>query len=198
MATVDLNVGVTIGSIAGNDRSLTFTSGGGAVTTLSLNRGSVEVLFNNAASLAVDRDGRATVTGSSLQIAQLDISATTAASTLSISSRGTGALTIGGISDASPIRTISAPRAGLSGTVNLSGVAVLQFLQINNAKISVGAGIPTGFSLITGGVGDSTLSSAVPIRTLQASAWNSSTPALRRSRPRQSPRWQSPVTFNRR
>jgi hypothetical protein len=174
-ATVNVSTGVTVGTVTGNDRSLTFTSAGGAVTTVSLNRGSVMVMFTNAGTLSVDRLGRATVTGSSLQISDLQLTGTTAASTLSISSRGTGTLNIGGISDPNPLRMLSAPRSILTGAVNLNGISTLQALQISDAQLTVGTGVPAGFSLVAGSLSDTTLSSSVPIRLIQTTTWTSST-----------------------
>jgi hypothetical protein len=172
-ATVSVNVGVTIGNAAGNDKSLTFTSAGAVITTLSLNKGSAIVCFTNTGTLSVNKKGQATVTGGSLQISSLTLSNTTAASTLSISARGLGALDIGGITDASPIKTISAPRAVLSGTVNLKGVTTLQVLEAIGANINNGTGMPAGFSIIAGTVDDTTLISSVPIKSLHATSWTS-------------------------
>jgi hypothetical protein len=175
VATVNVNVGVNIGNAVGDDRTLTFTTGSGAATTISLNRGTVEVLFNNPATLSVDKHGRATVAGSGLEINSLEISGTNAASTLSVASKGKGALNIGGIADSTPIRTLSAPTATLSGSLSFSGVGTLQALQISDAQITVGAGIPSGFTLLSGTVSNSTLSCALPIKLIKSTSWTSST-----------------------
>jgi hypothetical protein len=177
VATVSVNVGVNVGNAVGDERSLSFTSAAGAVTTVSLNRGSVAVLFNSPGMLVVNRRGQATVTGSSLEITGLQLTNTTAASTLSVSSKGSPTLDIEGITDSSPIKTISAPRAILSGTVSLEGISSLQVLQAVGAQITVGTGIPAGFSISAGTVDDTSLTSSVPIKTIKATSWANSTGA---------------------
>jgi hypothetical protein len=174
-ATVNVNVGVTAGSAAGNDRSVVFTSAGGALTTVSLNRGSVTVLFNTDGTISVSRKGVATISGSALQISGLELTNTTAASTLSITARGSGAINIGSITDTSPIKAILAPRATLTGAMNLSGISTVQLLQITDGHITIAGGIPAGFTLSSGAVSNSTLSSAAAIKTLKVSSWTSST-----------------------
>jgi hypothetical protein len=174
VATVNVNVGVTVENIAGANRSLTFTSAGGLLTTISLNRGSVQVLFSSTGTLSVTRQGKATVSGSGLMITGLALTGTTSASTLSVAGRGNGALTIGGITDVSPIRTISAPKAVLTGAVSLSGISTLQVATAIDAPITVGAGAPN-VTFVAGAVSDSTLTSAVPIKTISVTSWTSST-----------------------
>ena len=172
-AIVDVNVGVNVGTTAGDDHTVTFTATGGAVATLSLNRGNVMVLFSTPAVLTVNKKGQATVNGSPQQITGLQLSNTTAASTLSITSKGTGTLNIQGITDASPIKTISAPKAILSGTVSLSGTGTLQVAEISDAVITVGTGV-ANFSLVAGPVIDSSLTSSELIKVIKAISWSNS------------------------
>jgi hypothetical protein len=170
---VTVNVGVNVGSAAGDYRTLTFTSGGGATSTLSLSLGTMVVTFTQPGMLSVDKHNHATITGSSLEIAGLAISGTNPFVALSIKSTASGTLDVGGITDASSLKSFIAPRAILSGTINVKGIGTMQALALNDAKVTLAKGLAS-FTMNVPQVIDSTLNVAVPIKSIKVGSWSSS------------------------
>jgi hypothetical protein len=170
--TVSVDVGTTISSTKGSPHVLTFTDGAGGAETVTINRGSAELFFSGTGgAVTVGKNGRAVVTGTSLELSSITLSGTVAGSVFSIRGSAKAPLTIGGITDNSPLGQIIAPQAVLSGTVSLAGLGVLNVGSINSATIGVGSGGPARLSLTTGAVTGSSLYSAVPINTLRAASW---------------------------
>ncbi len=172
--TVTVNVGMTFGTAVTNPHSLSFTSADGAAVTMTLNKGTVLVYFSSAGTLSVVGT-RAFVTGAGEQISNLVISNTVYASRLSILTKGAGTVQIGGLSDSSSLRSIIGTSTYLSGTINLRGISQLQVAQISNANVTIGTGIIGGFSLLVPSVGDTNISSGVPIRLIKTNSWNATT-----------------------
>ncbi len=179
-ATVTLRTGVSIGNGAGDDRSVTFPPTGTVTSaTVTLNRGTADVYFSGAGTVAIDKAGRATMTGDDLSIADVAMTDTTAASTLSITGRGTSATTLGVVTADGILGKLVAPAASLTGTASFGGIAMLQLGTLAGATITIGAGLPAGASLTLGAVTDSSLTSAVPLRLLRANKWsNAGTSAI--------------------
>jgi hypothetical protein len=178
-STVTLSTGLMVGNVAGNDRSVSFTGAGGVATTLTLNRGSVETLFATPGTVTVDRLGRATVvasTASPVTLGQLELSGTTAASVLGVGGHGgTGTISIAGITDSTPIGVILSPRGMLSGTINLAGVSLLSAVGLASAHITLGSAFPAGASLlVSGGILNSSLVSAAPLKLIRSANWTGS------------------------
>jgi hypothetical protein len=171
VATVTVNVGVMVGTGAGDDRSLSFATGGG-VATVTLNRGSAELFFSSAAALAVAKNGRATVTGTNLEISGVTLTGTTAASVLGVAVAGAATVSVADVTDTGALGTISGPKVILRGSIDLAGVNAIRVADINGAQVQVGSG--TAAVSITGGVvDDSTLVSAVPVKLLSVTSWTS-------------------------
>jgi hypothetical protein len=172
-ATVSVNVGTTISSTSGAPHSLTFTNALGGAETITLNKGSTELFFSGSSgSVTVGKKGNAVVTGTNLELAGITLSGTTAASVLSLRGPAKAPVTIGGITDSSPLGSIIAPQGALSGTVTVSGLSVLNVASINNSAITIGAGGAPRFSLTAGPITSTTLDCAVPITSLRAASWS--------------------------
>ena len=169
-ATVALNVGLMVGTAGGDDRSLSFTSGGGVLTTVTLNRGSAELLFNNAGTLTTDKAGRATVSGTGLQISGATLTRTTAASVLTVAGRGGSTVTVADVTDAAPLGTISGPEVVLGGSIHLAGVTALRVAGIAGAQVQIGSALPA-VTIVAGAVTDSTVVSGVPVKQLTVASW---------------------------
>jgi hypothetical protein len=163
LATVPLNVGVTVGT--GADRSLTLPQG----STVSLTRGSATVFFTGTGAVTLDKAGRAIVAGSDLAVSTIALSNTTAASALSITGRS--AVTLTGLTDAAVLGKLVAPSTTLTGTITLAGLNALQVAGLTNAALTIGSGTAGVSTLTLGTVSNSTLSSAVPLKTLKATGW---------------------------
>ncbi len=170
--TVTVAVGTSISRARGSAHSLVFSNAAGGLETISLSSGTAEIFFSGSGgSVSVSRAGRATVTGTGLDISSITLTGTTRASALSIRGAARAPVTVGGITDASPLGSIVAPNAALSGTVALNSLGSLNVLSISNATMTVGAGLPGRFSLTTGAVTNSSLTSSVPIASLRAASW---------------------------
>ncbi len=186
-AAVSVNVGTTISSTKGAAHSLTFTDGAGGLETITLNKGSAELFFSGTGgSVTVGKNLKAVVSGTSLELSGITLSGTAANSTLSIRGSVKTPVTIGGIVDNSPMGSIVAPNgvvngngpiagSGQSDTIALNGIGTLNLKSISDATISIGSGLPGHFSLIAGTVSDTSLSSAVPVSSIRAASWASST-----------------------
>jgi hypothetical protein len=171
-AAVSVNVGTDISSTKGAAHSLTFTDALNGVQTISLKAGSAAVFFNGSSgTVTVARNGKATVSGSGLQISGITLTGTTKASALSIKGSVKDPVTVDGITDTGPLGSISAPSAVLSGALQLYSDGSLTAASLSAATITIGAGLPGHFSLVAGAVNDSTLTSAVPITLLKTASW---------------------------
>jgi hypothetical protein len=173
-ATVSVDVGTTISSARGATRSLSFTDSAGGLETISLSSGSAELFFSGTTgTVSVTKAGAATVKGdSSLAVSSIVLSGTTRSSSLVVRGNAKKPTTVGGITDSSPLGSISASSMILSGTVNLNSVGTLVVDSLSNAAITIGSGLPGRVSITTGAVTNSALTSSVPITTLRASSWS--------------------------
>jgi hypothetical protein len=170
--TLSLDVGVTLSSTAA--KSLVFTDSAGDKVTLALaGVGEAEIFFNGNGSAQTTR-GAVQITGSELSIGSIDVTGTTVASTLTISRKGKGAVSLENLTVAGAIGKILAPTSNLTGTLNVSGaVTTLQLGSANAATITIGSAGATrsGLSITGTGFVNTTLSSATPIKSLKVSTW---------------------------
>ncbi len=185
-AVIRVNVGTRISSTKGAAHSLSFTDAAGGLETVSLNRGSAELFFSGTGgAVTLGKNLKAVVTGANLELSGIALSGTAANSTLSIRGSLAAPVTVGGITDSSPMGSIVAPNAviigsgpvvtqGQSDTIALDGIGSLNVKSISNSTISIGSGLPGHFSLTTGTVTDTSLDSAVPITSIRATSWVSS------------------------
>jgi hypothetical protein len=169
-ATVTVNVGTSISAGKGQTHLLSFTDAAGGVETISLNVGTAEIFFSGTGSLTTNKS-RATVAGKSLNLGSIELTGTTRASSLSIRGSTRTPVTLGGISDASPLGSINASGASVSGTISLNSAASITLGNISDATITIAAGAPGRTSLAVGTVTDSSLTSSVPIASLRAASW---------------------------
>ena len=170
-ATVDVNTGVMVGNATGDDKSLSFTNAAGVFTTVTLSRGSAELMFSNTGSITTTKQGRATVSGADLQISGIMLTGTTAASVLNIAGRGGSTIDVSNLTDTGPIGSIVGPKVVLGGSISLSGATALRVGGITGAQLHIGGGTPA-VSITAGAVSDSTVVSAVPIKLLKVASWS--------------------------
>jgi hypothetical protein len=187
-ATLDMNVGVQINTtVKGGTHAIAYLDQTGTNATISLNKGVADVYFDGDGTAAAAKHGKVTVTGSGLTINQIALSATTAASTLSIAGAHNGAVTLAGVTDSAPLGAISArttklaPDAGVAasaGVINLGGVRSIVLGSVTSAKIEVQTNGVTSTSLTAGAVTNSSYTSDVPVNSLNVASWANSTSSL--------------------
>ena len=192
--TVDVNVGVSVGSTA-TYKTLAFTDADGTAVTVALNRGLADVYFDGTGLYTAPTKGKTlTVSGGTtngLHIRTIALSGTTAASTLSITGAKNGQVTFGGLTSVTPLGTLNAKTANLTvnsagasslpvkgnaapaGYVNLPGVRSISLATATDGTIQLGVtpGITSTAVAFTGKVTGTSLSSGVPITRLSASNW---------------------------
>ncbi len=168
-ATVTVNVGSEISSAKGGNRSIIFTDATGGVETVTLSTGTAEVYFSGNGTSTTTKS-KTTVTGSGLEIGSIVLSGTTKSSALVVRGIANKAVTIGGITDSSPLGTITAKSATLSGVDVLNGIASLSLAGLSNATMTIDTGVPR-VALSLGTVSDSSLGSGVAITSLNVTSW---------------------------
>ena len=143
---------------------------GGALGTVSLaGPGSATVVFSGA-NLSIDAAGN--VIGGTAAISSVSTTGTTAASTLIINAIGkNGRINVAGVSVDSAIKAIFAPRANLSGTLNVAGpIRSIDLNSVSGGTINLlGTGPAVNLSL--GNVNEGTLATTQPIGTLSLGQW---------------------------
>ncbi len=180
-ATISLNVGVTISSVKGaTSKSITYTDAGGAVATITLNKGQANVFFGGGSgAFSAGKGGKGivvTLTGG-LVISDVVASNTTAASVLSLKTAGNkGIVTLQGLSDAGILGKFIAKNANLDGTIdtttiNVAGLGTLQLASANTSIIRLGNLFAPGTTILTGAVTDSLINSTGAIKSLKAASW---------------------------
>jgi hypothetical protein len=183
-ATVNVNVGVEISSAVGGNHSIVYTDADGTQATVSLNRGVADVYFSGSGTAApATGAGRVLIgNGTDLQIADIVLKNTTAASALTITGAKGGAISLGGVADTGTIGKINGKTANLSGTINVGGLSSLLLGNISNSQLQIGSGV-NHVAITVGAVTDSTLQSSVPITALKASSWTVSGTAVQITAP---------------
>jgi hypothetical protein len=181
-ATVDASAGVEINTtIKTGARVLVYTDQSGTATTISLSRGIADVFFDGVGSApAAPVRGRLSITGNSLHIHSIALSATTAASVLSINSKINGNVALGGITDSSPIGVIVARTSNLTsdgtvgnnGALDIAGARVILLKSAPQSQWTIGSGISTiAAVVVAGGMDAAIFSSAARIATLSVGSW---------------------------
>jgi hypothetical protein len=118
VATVNINVGTEISSAKGAAHKVGYYDQDGTFVYITLNKGVADVYFDGIGTVVSTVKGLTSIAGNGLHARLVSLSGTTAASVLKITGSKGGQLTVGGISDASPLGTISAPTANLTSAGN--------------------------------------------------------------------------------
>ena len=171
-AVLSFNVGLTIDTTTA--RSLVFSDAGGSKVTVSLSGvGTGQVFFTGSGYIQTLKNSQ-TVSGAGLGISALDLTETTAKTSLTISRKGASATALGALSVAGSMNKIIATTSVLTGALSVSGtLSQLQLLSISGATITIGsAGTPLTF--VAGHVVNTSLTSAEPIKTLKVIDWTNS------------------------
>ncbi len=153
--TETIDVGTMLSTAKGLPRTLVFTDAAGAKQTVSITTGTAEVFFSGNGKVTT-RGNTTTAAGTSLNIGSIDLANTTARGSLSVKGSAKAPLTIGSITDAAPIGTISATAATLAGTSGFNSVGTLSLLSITGTATftslsSLKAASITGGSITTTG-----------------------------------------------
>jgi hypothetical protein len=173
-ATVDVNTGLGLSSAKGGDKTLTYTDAAGTVTTISLNIGSAALAISGNAS-AVTKAGKITLVGTS-SITGVTLSGTTAASVLTIKSKGgDGVVSIAEIDDDAAMGKIVAPTLDFTGTADIDGLSGLQVAQLNGATLTIGSGGPTALAIIAPTITGATITAAGEVVSITADTFTNST-----------------------
>jgi len=173
-ATVDVSTGLGLSSAKGGDKTLTYTDAAGTVTTISLNIGSAALAISGNAS-AVTKAGKITLVGTS-DITGITLSGTTAASVLTIKSRGgDGVVSIDDIDDTAAMGKIVAPTLDFTGTADIDGLSGLQVAQLNGATLTIGSGGPTALAIISPTITGATITAAGEVVSITAATFTNST-----------------------
>jgi hypothetical protein len=178
-AIVSIGVGVTINNSTA--KSLVFVDASGSkVTVVLAGGGSAMVFFTGSGTAqtlsAAHHTGNVIVSGNPGEISGVSVSGSTIASSLTIARKGLSSTSVGNIAVAGAIGKITASTTSLNGPLNISGgVNSIQFESIRNAAITIGSSgaKPGGVTLVSTTVTDSSLISALPIKTLKAAQWSS-------------------------
>ena len=160
-------------------RSLVFVDNLGNKVTVALTGGGSGDVFFNGTGMAVNipgphSTGSELVNGTGLSISNITVNGTTLAGALTISRKGTALVSLGGLSVNGAIGRIIAPTTNLTGTLAVTGaVSLLQLASASDAVISVGSAEVTtaGFTFLSGHVVNTSLTSAIPIKTLRVIDW---------------------------
>ena len=177
-STFSINVGVAISSVKGANKSLVYTDTGASLVTVTLSKGVAAVYFNGAGSETALK-GKITATGAHLTVNNIALTQTTAASALVLKTRNNLAnISVGGVTDAGVLGSITGlstilTGTGSSSTVVVGGVRTIHVKAVTAAEIQVGAGLTTT-SLITGTVTNSSFTSAVPVASINVKSWTNS------------------------
>jgi hypothetical protein len=152
---------VTIGSGAGNSTSFYAIDGTRATVSIQ-GPGTATIDFAGSTTISIPSGSNfANVTGE--QLSGITLSGTSAATTLSISTKNRSeTLTVPSISADSLVGAINAPTINVSGDVSLpQGILRMTMGSANNGTITIGAGAPA--ALVLGQADHETINSTVPI-----------------------------------
>lgn len=173
-ATVDVSTGLGLSSAKGGAKSLIYTDAAGTVTTISLNIGQADLGISGSAS-AVTKNGKITLNGTSL-ITGVTLSGTTAASVLTIKSKGgDGVVSIPEIDDDAAMGKIIAPTLDFTGTSTIDGLSALQVAQLNGAILTIGSGGPTALTIISPTITGASITAAGEVVSITAASVTSTT-----------------------
>ncbi len=163
------NLTVSIG--AGSHKSITYLDADGSPAIITLSGAGAADILLTGPNLSLDESGNRVI-GGPAALTSIATTGTTSATSLSIDAKGkNGRLNIGAISTDGSLKSITAARANLTGTVNVAGtVGALTFNNVSGGSITLnGTGPAVNVSL--GSVRDETLVSRQPINTLAVGQW---------------------------
>jgi hypothetical protein len=175
-ATFTINVGVQIASTKGANKSVVYPDAGGQAVTASLNRGVADVYYNGSGIESAAK-GKVTVTGTNLTVSSIVASQTTAASSLTLSTkRNAGTITVDGITDTGTLGAITGLSTNLSGvvgspTIVVGGVRSINLKSVSSAEIQAGGVGVTADSFTAGAVTNSFFTSAVTVNAIKVTSW---------------------------
>lgn len=167
---------VAVGDVLGpgGAKQIRFTDADGTRATLSLTGpGNANVQFNGTvASESLSKAGIRTVTGTGLSISAIDLSGTSAATTLNVSGAGgNGLVEIDSIASAGDLRAINAIRGALSGDLTVAGsIGRIMLNSASGGTITVN-GSGGSLTLAIPSAAGETLNSSEPIALLQTTSW---------------------------
>jgi hypothetical protein len=184
--TLTISVGVTINDTTA--KSLTFTDANGSKVRVVLSGvGSGIVSFNGSGTYTTvpgpHGTGTITASGTGLSINSIQITGTTITSALTVTRTGSAMVSLGNISVTGELSRLLATTSNLNGNLSVSGALTLAEVgSITSSTITIGATDATrsGLTLIAGNVTNTSLTSAIPIRTLRVTNWfeNGTTDAI--------------------
>jgi hypothetical protein len=127
--------------------------------------------------------GTITASGTGLSINSIQITGTTITSALTVTRTGSAMVSLGNISVTGELSRLLATTSNLNGNLSVSGALTLAEVgSITSSTITIGATDATrsGLTLIAGNVTNTSLTSAIPIRTLRVTNWfeNGTTDAI--------------------
>jgi Bacterial Ig domain len=169
-AVVHISVAAEISSAKGATHALTYTDASGALTTITLNKGTAEISFAGTGMLTTLKGGKASVSGSSLTVSSIGLTDTTKSSVLSIQSKH-GTPTIGGISDAGELATINAPNASLTGVIDVEELHTVNLASVDGGSVQIIGSERESAVLSLGNVTSGSIISALPIQQLKLKSW---------------------------
>lgn len=159
------DVAITIGDNAA--KAVTFTDTDGTTATIKLKGGTATVsLAGTDLTQTTDRRG-ITVTGGVGAISSINLDGTNSASNLKVNARGgDGVLEVGNITAPGGLRNLSGKALSVNGDVNLGLANKVDLADITSGSLTIGGASQVTINL-PGGVDDSDITSAGPIRNLK-------------------------------
>ncbi len=172
-ATATMVVKAPISDAKGGVRSIAFVNGEGVSETINLNIGTADVVFSGRITSVARHGGTETIAGTNLEIANIKLSDTTNASVLSVQSAGNRTFPISQITDpTTPLGSINAPAATLTGDVTLAGLSSLNVGSIQGAGMTIDRAGAQQITLTVGTVTSWSLTSRVAIGVLKVGSWS--------------------------
>ncbi|HEX8911312.1 MAG TPA: peptidylprolyl isomerase, partial [Humisphaera sp.] len=160
--------GVIVGT--GGSKSATFTEADGTQVTVSVKGpGTASLSFGGSGLTQSTAKGKTTVTGTDVSLAGVAVTGTTAATTITISSKGgtDRQSTLGGLTTDGAVRAISAKGSVLTGALTAGGaVGSVVLAGATGGTITLGgAATDKGSSLSLGTLADTAVTSAGAVRS---------------------------------
>ena len=172
---------VTIVVGMGAARSIQFTDPNGTPATIFVaGPGSANVTFNGTGITQSATATGVTVNGTGVTLSTVQASGTSAASVLHIDVKGRGTIGSGSISTDGVLGSLHAPNVLVSGNITAGGwVHFIQVAGVQGGAVTIGAARNSSASLIAnlGSVDSESLTSAIPIQSLNASQWTNTSSA---------------------
>jgi hypothetical protein len=175
-ATFTINVGVQISSVKGANKSVVYPDTNGQQVTVALSKGLADVYYDGDGTESAAK-GVVTITGTHLTISNIAASQTTVASALTLKTKhNAGLITLGGVTDAGTLGSITGTSTNLVGvtgspTIVVGGVRSINLKSITSSEIQAGNAGVTAVSLVTGAVTDSFFTSTGTVSSLKAASW---------------------------